>query len=373
MKKENRMKLTLLNILFAVTACCVHTAAGVTETIKITDLANRSVAVPADPDRIICIGPGTLRLAVYLQAENKVVGVEDMEKRNPDGRPYWIAHPELARLPRCGPGGPISINKKPDLEAILARAPQVIFATYMDAPLADEMQRTLGIPVVVLSYGDLGTFDETVYDSLQLAGKVLNREQRADEVITYIEALRDDLMSRTKPVPAASKPSVYIGGIGYRGAQGIESTQKNYAPFRWVCALNMADQTDNAAGDHLVIDRENLLKKNPDVLFIDGGGAALAAAEYRRKPQFYQALNAFSRNQVYTVHPFNWYASNIGTALADAYAIGKILYKEPFQSVIPAEKADEIYTFLVGAPVYEHMCKTYGPIGQKFRFENTAE
>jgi iron complex transport system substrate-binding protein len=373
MKKENGMKLTLLKFLFAVTACCVRAAAGVPETVKINDLANRTVTVPADPDRIICIGPGTLRLAVYLQAENKVVGVEDMEKNNPAGRPYWIAHPELARLPRCGPGGPAGINRKPDLEAILAQAPQVIFVSYMDASLADDVQHTLGIPVVVLSYGELGDFDETVYDSLRLAGNVLNRKQRADEVIAYIEALRHDLMSRTRPVPAASKPSVYIGGIGYRGTRGIESTQKNYAPFQWVCALNIADQADSAAGNHLVIDRENLLRKNPDVLFIDGGGAALAAAEYRRKPQFYQALNAFSRNQVYTVHPFNWYASNIGTALADAYAIGKILYEEPFRSVNPAEKADEIYTFLVGAPVYEPMCKTYGPIGQKFHFENAAE
>ena len=79
-------------------------------TVEVTDMAGRQVAVPLDPERIVCIGPGTLRLIVYLQAESKVAGVEDMEKMNPGGRPYWLAHPELADLPRCGPGGPASIN-----------------------------------------------------------------------------------------------------------------------------------------------------------------------------------------------------------------------------------------------------------------------
>jgi iron complex transport system substrate-binding protein len=101
------------------------------------------VKTPFDPDRIVCIGPGALRLIVYLQAESKVVGIEDMEKMNPGGRPYWLAHPELSKLPRCGPGGPASINKKPDLEAVLAVKPQVMFITYMDASLADEVQRTI--------------------------------------------------------------------------------------------------------------------------------------------------------------------------------------------------------------------------------------
>lgn len=103
-------------------------------TVTVTDMAGRQVIARFDPDRIICMGPGALRLIVYLQAQTKVVGVEDMEKIHPEGRPYRIAHPELSKLPRCGPGGPACINKKPDLEAVLSVNPQVIFITYMDAP-----------------------------------------------------------------------------------------------------------------------------------------------------------------------------------------------------------------------------------------------
>jgi iron complex transport system substrate-binding protein len=44
------------------------------------------------------------------------------------------------------------------------------------------------------------------------------------------------------------------------------------------------------------------------------------------------------------------------------------MHQEPFADVDLSEKADEIYTFLVGAPVHEHMVKNYGPLGSKAPF-----
>ena len=155
------MKKMWLLFLFVVLwgAGSTYASAG---TMPVTDMVGRHVVVPFNPGRIICIGPGALRIIVYLGAASKIVGVEEMEVKNPRGRPYWLAHSELWNLPRCGPGGPVSINKKPDLEAILSLEPQIIFVTYMQAPLANEVQHTLGIPVVVLSYGAFATFDETI-------------------------------------------------------------------------------------------------------------------------------------------------------------------------------------------------------------------
>ncbi len=331
--------------------------------VTVTDMAGRKVRAPFDPARIVCIGPGALRLIVYLQAETKVAGVEDMEKRNPGGRPYWIAHPELRKLPRCGPGGPVSINKKPDLEALISVRPEVIFITYMEAGLADQVQRTLGIPVVVLDYGAFATFDRAVYDALRIAGKILNRKKRADEVVGYIESLRKDLGGRTSDITEAKIPRVYVGGIGYRGAHGIESTEQHYIPFEWVGAKNVAEEVKPTIGSHVFMDKEMLLKLNPDIIFIDSGGLLLVAEDYHKKPEYYRALKAFSGRRVYTLLPFNWYATNIGSALADAYAIGKVLYPQRFKNIDPEKKADEIYTFLVGRPVYGQMRRQYQAIG----------
>lgn len=337
-------------------------------TLTVTDMAGRRVTVPFDPERIVCLGPGALRLIVYLDAISKIAGVEDMEKREAGARPYRLAHPELADLPRCGPGGPAGINKKPDLEAVLSVNPQVIFATCMDASLADEVQRTLRIPLVVLSYGASSNFDETVFDALHLAGAILHRERRAGEVVAYIEDLRRDLRKRTADIPEHARPTVYVGGLGYRGAHGIESTEQRYIPLDWVGADNVAERVEAGIGSHVAMGKETLLKLNPDVVFIDGGGAMLIRADYLKKTDYYKALTAFSSRRVYMLHPFNWYATNIGTALADAYATGKRLYEKQFEDVDLRHKADEIYTFLVGRPVHARMQQDYGPIGQQADF-----
>jgi iron complex transport system substrate-binding protein len=361
MKKTGLLSFCMFMIL-ALSVTCVAA-----RTVEVTDMADRQVSVPLDPERIICIGPGALRLIVYLQAESKLAGVEDMEKMNPRGRPYWLAHQELADLPRCGPGGLSSINNKPDLEVVLAVKPQVLFITYMDGPLADEVQRTLGIPVVVLSYGAFASFDETVYDAMRLAGGILNRDQRAGAVVDYIESLRKDMHARTRGIDSFAKPSVYVGGVAYRGAFGIESTEKHYSPFDWLGADNVAERIPGI-GSHVLMDKEGLLKLNPDLIFIDGTGLTLVQEDFRKKPVFYKSLKAFVDDRVYTLLPFNWYTTNIDTVLADAYAIGKILYPKQFEDIDPERKADEIYTFLVGKPVYPEMKKDYGVIGRKVRF-----
>jgi len=62
----------------------------------------------------------------------------------------------------------------------------------------------------------------------------------------------------------------------------------------------------------------------------------------------------------YGVLPYCWFAYNKGTALADAYYVGKILYPDIFSSVEPIKKADDIYKFLLGRPLYNRMKAIFG-------------
>ncbi len=333
------------------------------EPITIRDISGRVVEVPRSPDRILCLGPGTLRMIVYLQAWDRVVAVEDMEKLNPRGRPYWLAHPGLHDLPSAGPGGPASINQKPNLELVLSLNPQVIFITYMDASLAHEVHRILNIPVIVLGYGPFANFDDTFFDSLALLGLILGREDRAEAVSDFIRSAQEDIRARSRQSEGGVKPRVYIGGIGHRGARGLESTERHYPPFDWTLAHNVAAEMGSINKGHLMTGMEVLLAVDPDIIFMDAGGLRLVQQAYERHPQAHDALLAFKNRQVYVLHPFNWYLTNIGTALIDAYTVGKILYPDFFHDVVLAEKADEIYEFLVGTPVHREMEKDYGLIG----------
>lgn len=128
------------------------------ERLTVTDLASRTVSVPLGPRRIICLGPGCLRLLCYLGAEGRLVGVEGFEKTSAIGRSYRYAKPSILGLPVIGPGGPAAINKEPDLEAVIGVKPDIIFITYMEPGKADALQQKLGVPVIVLSYGRIGIF-----------------------------------------------------------------------------------------------------------------------------------------------------------------------------------------------------------------------
>lgn len=343
----------------------VRTFAG--EKITVTDMGKRVVEVPLNPRRILCFSPGTLRLIVYLEATDRVVGVEGFEKTRPIGRPYMYANPQLTKLPTVGPGGPGSINKEPDLEAVLKVKPDLIFISYMEPTNADELQKKLSIPVVLLTHGRFASFDEAVYGSLRLGGKILKAEKKAEEVIGFIEGARKDLQSRIQGVPETEKPIVYVGSVGYKGVQGIESTDASFTPLDWVGARNLAKTVTSK--DHLFIDKEKLLEWNPEIIFLDGGGLNLVKQDFAKKPDYYKGLKAFRDKKVYVIYPFNYYVTNVSTAIADAYAVGKILYPERFRDVDAAAKADEIYTSMYGKPLYSLMEKDFGPLGRVGDFQ----
>jgi iron complex transport system substrate-binding protein len=344
--------------LHGIIAPCVLAA----DKIAVTDMAKRVVEVPLNPGRIICLSSGTLRLICYLGATDRVVGVEDFEKTRPTGRPYILANPDLVKLPKIGPGGPGSINKEPDLEAVLKVRPDVIFISYMEPANAEALQNKLGIPVVTLTHGRFASFDELIYDSLRVAGKILKADRRAEDVIGYIENARKDLQTRTQGIREADKPAVYVGAVGYKGVQGIESTDAGYTPLEWVGGRNLA-RTITPKG-HLFIDKEKLLGWDPDIIFIDGGGLNLVKQDFEKRAEFYQGLKAFRDKKVYIIYPFNYYVTNVSTAIADGYAVGAILYPDRFADVDPKTKADEIYTFLYGKPLYQQMEKDFGPLGR---------
>jgi iron complex transport system substrate-binding protein len=50
----------------------------------------------------------------------------------------------------------------------------------------------------------------------------------------------------------------------------------------------------------------------------------------------------------------------VETAIADAYYMGKVIFPESFEDVDPVAKADEIYEYLLGKPLYEDMVRDFG-------------
>ncbi len=336
-------------------------AAGGVSAAEITDSAGRRHHVPIPAERVICSGPGCLRLLVYLQAQERVVAVDDIEKRRPqfDARPYSLANPQFKTLPMFGE---FRGYDNPEIIMSLTPAPQVIFKTFPTMGHDPEkLQQKTGIPVIILDYGDLEQQRSRLYESLRIMGAVLEKAERAELVIAYLERLISDLSQRTRELQAEERKSCFVGGVALRGPHGFQSTEPGYPPFGFVNARNAARDPSSIAtpSGAVTIAKEKIVAADPDILFLDlstlqVGDKAGGLYELKNDPA-YRTLSAVKKGEVYGLLPYNWYTQNFGSILANGYYIGKRLYPERFSDVDPVQKADEIYSFLVGKPVFQAM------------------
>jgi iron complex transport system substrate-binding protein len=337
-------------------------AAAAASTRTLTDALGREVVIPAEVERVICSGPGCLRLLTYLDALELVVAVDDMEVRRERfaARPYALANPQLERLPVFG-----EFRGQDDPERILGLqpAPQVILKTFAGSMGTDpdDLQRRTGIPVVALGYGDLASLPTTLAVTLRTMARVVARQERAEEVVAFLEETIADLARRSAAVAPEDQPTVYLGGVAFRGPHGLTSTEPVYPPFELVGARNLARDPDRAGQDvrHAEVAREMIVAWDPDVLFLDLSTLQLGQGqgglhELLHDPA-YRTLTAVAEGRVHGLLPYNWYTRNFGSVLANAYFVGTVIAPERFADVDPAARADEIYEFLVGAPVFAAM------------------
>jgi iron complex transport system substrate-binding protein len=330
----------------------------VAEAGEVVDGAGRTVEIPDTVTDVICSGAGCLRLLTYLQAQDKIVAVDDIEKRRQqlDARPYAIANPQFETYPIFGE---FRGRDNPERILTLSPQPQVIFKTYSQMGYdPEELQQKTGIPVVVLRYGNLTDQRDDFYNSLRIMAGIVNKIERAEQVIAFIEEEIQDLRTRTEKIAEANRPSVYLGGVAFKGPHGFESTEPSYPPFVFLQVRNLA--AGKIAGTRELstsnVSKEQILAWNPEYLFLDLstirlGNDAGGLYELRKDPA-YQTLTAIKAGRVFGLLPYNMYTSNHGSTIANSYYIGKILYPESFDDIEPARKADEIFTFLVGKPVF---------------------
>ncbi|AKB27562.1 Iron(III) dicitrate-binding protein [Methanosarcina siciliae T4/M] len=335
--------------------------------ITITDGFGREVTIPSNVESVVCSGAGCLRYLVYLQAQDLIVGVDSLETKESEieGRPYTLANPQLKDYPLIG-----EFRGNDDPEKIIAIGPQIILKTDSNDPAtaaatADELQEKTGIPVIAFPYGSTRSEEDKadMYSSIRLMGEVVGKEERAEEVISYFEAIMEDLDNRTADISESEQKTVYVGGVSSAGAHGIISTEPAYAPFLWVHANNVAS---GIGVDHADVSKEKLVEWDPEYIFVDVGTIQLgdggAINELKTDPSL-AGLSAVENGNVYGVVPYNYYTTNHESVLSNAYFVGKVLYPDQFEDIDPETKAEEIFTFFVGKPVFSDLNAQYDDLG----------
>jgi len=216
---------------------------------NVTDQAGRTITVEEPVERIISGYYISSSLCIALGLSDRLVGIEARAETRPI---YALAKPELLELPNVGTARDFN------LEACLALKPDLVILPNRLIDSANILSE-FDIPVILVNPE---SFDGII-EMITIAGKAAGVQERAEQLITYIESSRKELEALAAGV--TNKPRVYIGGVG----SWLSTAPKDM----YQSTLVEIAGGINAAGDltgsgWMEISYEQLFVMNPEVIII---------------------------------------------------------------------------------------------------------
>ena len=270
-------------LLFCALALTAAPAQAQTATHTVTDLAGRTVTVPATVERIL-LGEGRLlpALGVFERDDvaRRLVGMMgDYETLDPAGYAQWRSRfPQLDKVPRVGRNQAASFSD----EQAIARRPQVAILGLAGGHGPSQNDRetlarleAAGVAVVFVDFRHDPL--KNTPRSMELLGAVLGKRKEAEAFNTFWRAQLERVESRLRTLPAGSRPSVFLENrVGL--ADDCCATMVGL-----VGVLLDAAGADNVArgripGEHGTLNPEFLIATQPR-LYIGTGIGSMATAE----------------------------------------------------------------------------------------------
>ena len=355
-------KVTLIITIIALLLVCVIPFVGCSDKeAAFVDMEGRSLDDLEGKtfERVVCIGAGALRLYSYIGDVSLLCGVEAIDNTTAEGRPamfdgvsrpYQMANAEVFNtLPICGKGGPNDQFAEP--EKILSCNPDIIISEYGDASVANALQETLGIPVVVVHTGNNGVFDEKVTKSFTILGKIFNKQDRANELINYIASEKAAIEERVKNIEVSSQKKVYICGLGNWGTTDELQTAQNYAPFNIAKINNIVTDLTKDGIQGILAEKFIDLAPNMDIIIMDAAAVKnIKKHDEKREGRIsrLQATKAWADGEIYLEMAYNAYYTNLEIALINTWFAVKTVYPDLFTDINIETKTTEVTTKFLG-------------------------
>ncbi len=303
--------------------------------ITVVDMVERSVNVSRNVQKVVTTVPDTLRLVVMLGAVDKVVGVTSyVDMGYAEKMEDVLAYPQLLD----SEVGRVGASSEVDAEKIAEMQPDVVFLYAPYSNLVSSIEEKANVPVVCVS---AGSTPEEFYSALRLVGKILDKETKAEEIITYYQNQIDSVQSRVADVPSSERSTVYLADWAYK--YGVGWTSSAFWPVEAAGGVNVAQ---NLSASYMEVSEEQILEWNPDVIFIHGYKGESAVDEILADPLL-QGIQTVKDGEVYGVFgPYIGHGPKMW--LVDMYMIGKTLYPDKFSDVDVLATGAEIFQFFYG-------------------------
>ncbi len=342
------------------------------EEITVTDMIGREVSVtPGSYQRVVCIGAGALRMYSYIGDVSLLCGVEDIDNTSlaerpkmfdSVARPYMLAYGEsFTALPSCGVGGPQA--QTAEAEKILAGDPDIVISEYGDVEKEDALQEQLGVPVITLKAGPGGVFDENFFGTMRMLGVIFQNEEKAEALVSFIQAERAEIEKRTADIPEEEKRAVYICGLGNWGTTNHLMTAQNYIAFQVAHIKNAV--TDLEAPGIQAIEEEKFVAigEDMDIIIMDAAAVKNIKPLYAENPAMFDTCKAWQNGEVYLEMAYNAYYTNYEIALINTWFIAKTVYPEQFADIDMTAKTNEVTQVFFGMDLAEQIAAAPSSFG----------
>ena len=333
-------------------------------TITVTDMVGREVTVkPGSYKKVVCIGAGALRMYSYIGDVALLAGVEDIDNTtlaerpkmfDSVARPYVLSYGETFNsLPSCGVGGPMA--QAAEAEKILSCDPDIVISEFEDADKSNALQEQLGVPVITLGAGSKGVFDELFAGSMTLLGKIFDEEEKAAQLVDYVQKETAAIQARVANIAQEDKPSVYICGLGNWGTTDHLMTAENYISFQIAGVKNVV--TDLGIQGIGAIEEEKFvaLGEDMDIIIMDAAAVKNIKPLYAEDPTMFDTCKAWQDGEVYLEMAYNAYYTNYEIALINTWFIAKTVYPEAFADIDLTEKTNEVTNIFLGTELADEI------------------
>ncbi|CAG9210367.1 Iron complex transport system substrate-binding protein [Paraburkholderia tropica] len=349
-------------------AATTATTAPAAQTV--TDLAGRTVKIPANPHRIL-LGESRLLSAVALlegqQPLARIVGWQgDLPAMDPQTfDAYARKFPQIRQIPLIGKATEDSIS---DEKALALKPDVAIFSVAGHGPsrynaLVKQLEAT-GTTVVFIDFR-VHPLQNTV-PSIKLLGEVLHREQQADAYIAFYQQHLAAVENVVNKIPENQRPKVFVDMLAGVWDAGCCHTagKGNFGEFVQAAGGRniAADLLPGVLGD---ISMEQVIASKPDVYIATGSrtkpglaslrvgaetsehDAQASLAQLVARPGF-DTIKAIHDGRVHGIS-HNYYDSPYNILAIEAFA--KWFYPQQFKSLDVKATQAELYRRFLAVPV----------------------
>lgn len=298
----------------------------------VTDMAGRTVNLPAQAKRLVTTFKPASLCVTALGLHDRLVGVDTDSKRD---RLQLSVNPSIARLPAVG-----QKTTGLNFEAILAVNPDlvILYAQKDGIAIADRLVDH-GVSAIVIVPEKM----QSLYAALSLIAGAAGLPEKADQTIAACRRVTQLAGRRVAPIEADRRKLVYFASAG-----GVFSTATgDLLQDEMIVMAGAVHAGHDLSGYFREISPEQFIAWNPDVVVISGHGAR-RTQKMLQQPQF-SGVSAVSSGQIYNF-PSNiapWDFPSPLSALGVLWLAEKC-YPERFEDVDVRAEIDRFHRTLFG-------------------------